>query len=403
MKFWIFLSCVAGIGIAAGVGINWMELSRLEESLGDLTLSQIKDRADDTLVISGPRLEALDGLEYDFGTMELNGTRTHSFRFKNVGSKVLTLHPEKATCKCTRFEIDTEKVQPGEIATVFLEWKGVPMIAGEPRFRQEAPLSTNDPGFPELRLAVSGLIEQNYRAHPSEASFNSLTVNFGKELRFRIYDYKSPDFEILEIAFENEQTVDFFEVSHQPLPAEIVAQEFGAKSGKVVLLKLKPGLPVGAIHQTINFQTNGDDGAIVSVPVSGTIKYDISLAGSDKYFTPGSNVVKFGRISHGVGASAKLNVIIKGNKRETTDISVGEIEPEDTIEVKVGEKKEVGNVVLFPVVINILEDAEPQDRSGSQQSKPATVMLNTTDENAKQIQILVRYFVDSKGGAILTN
>jgi hypothetical protein len=102
---------------------------------------------------------------YKFGTMEMGQTRQHVFIIKNEGAAPLKLVKGKATCKCTKFELDKDEIPPGEEARAEVAWKPVEVQSA---FRQSAPITTNDPAMPEFRFVIEGEVVQILSILPSQ-------------------------------------------------------------------------------------------------------------------------------------------------------------------------------------------------------------------------------------------
>ena len=92
-------------GIAGMLHSQW-NLSGIREQFRPInpgSVSQFVGQLDkvEKVQVNGPIAVVVGSTEYDFGTMERRGVRTHTFVIRNDGTKPLTLEKGETTCKCT--------------------------------------------------------------------------------------------------------------------------------------------------------------------------------------------------------------------------------------------------------------------------------------------------------------
>src|SRR4051812_37637118 len=134
----IFLAAV--LGTALGAGITWA-------NFGSSPPLVAKSRQPKDLLGNYPRIR-VDKASHNFGAIERDVKVRHSFHLTNVGKATLNLKAGVTTCtKCTIAELAKSSLEPGESTDVLVEY--IPN-AGQPKFRQIAPILTNDPDQPRV-------------------------------------------------------------------------------------------------------------------------------------------------------------------------------------------------------------------------------------------------------------
>jgi geranylgeranyl pyrophosphate synthase len=166
-------------------------------------------------VARGPKV-AVEQEEFDFGTMERESLKSHSFAIRNTGRAPLRLTKGETTCRCTKFEIVKAALAPGEATQIELEWRAT---VPEGPFRQTATIETNDPLRPQVTLTIAGKITNSQRVSPDSIVFSGITANEPHTAEVRIYSYRPMKLEVLdEPKLAHEETAGFFEIEAVPAP-----------------------------------------------------------------------------------------------------------------------------------------------------------------------------------------
>src|SRR4051812_27342390 len=132
----VFLALV--LGVALGTGISWA-------NFGSSPPLVSKAREHKDLLGNQPRVR-FEKTSHNFGAIERDVKVRHSFHLTNVGKATLNLKAGVTTCtKCTIAELSKASLEPGESTDVTVEY--LPNAA-QPKFRQIAPILTNDPDQP---------------------------------------------------------------------------------------------------------------------------------------------------------------------------------------------------------------------------------------------------------------
>ena len=189
MRFWMLLTAAVILGLGFGLGMTIVELGPSPAG----NIAEVMAAKHGVASESGPHL-AIDQEEFDFGTMEQNSHRTHTFVVSNTGHAPLLLKKGDTTCRCTKFEIVKTELAPGEKTAVELEWKAT---VPPGNFRQTATIDTNDPAVPQLKLSISGKVTSSFRIVPDTVTFSGITVNQPHDAEVRIFSYRSEKLEVL--------------------------------------------------------------------------------------------------------------------------------------------------------------------------------------------------------------
>lgn len=399
MKSWVIVLVAICLGVGIGVGNTIVERLSHEELFLPAEYAAHAKRVEATkknvkVSKTQPKIELVNGAVYEFGSMERLSKQSHTFLIKNVGDAPLKLKVKRTTCKCTISAINGESFMPGETGEITVEWTGK-TATRDPDFKQGVEITTNDPEMEALSLIISGYVTEAIRSYPSEVVIARVSSNDGADSEFRLYGFLSETLEILGAEFEEADTADRFAIEFEPLPDDEVKKEKGAKCGVLGKLKIKSGLPLGPINQTIRVQTRVDEDITIHMPIRGSVTSDILIASAPK-FEPSRSLVNFGPLKRNEAAKIALQVFVKGDYRHDTKFSVGEVDPPEYLKVDIGPPKELNNgkTIRHTVTIEIPAGLNRINRLGAEYAKHGRVVLETTHPATKQVPIRVRFAVD---------
>ncbi len=389
---------VAGAGI--GIGSTYVERHRgadrfFSEDFWAQEHAKEEQRLEERRAAGAtpPRVVVEGGEVFDFGSMERFSKMQHTFRLTNVGQEDLRLTERRSTCKCTVSEITKRNARPGESIDITIEWTGQTMM-DSPDFAQTVEVGTNDPDAPVVRLRIKGYVTETVRALPSEVAMGMVSSNTGSEAQFQLFGFRSDHLDILETSWEDPYTAPFFDVAFEPLPQEVVEQEKGASCGLLVRLIAKPGLPLGPINQTIHIKAHADKEALLHIPVKGRVMSDIRIA-SSAVFNADLGLLKFGTLKRSEGAQAVLQLYVTGDHRHETQLTVGEVDPAEYLQVTISPRKELnqGKTIQYLVTIEVPSGGEPINRMGGNRAGLGRIVLKTTHPQTKEVLIRVKFAV----------
>jgi len=329
--------------------------------------------------------------EFDFGALDMASTGSHEFVIANAGEAVLKLTPGGTSCRCAMSKLEREKISPGDSAKITITWE--PTEQAGP-YQQTATILTNDPTRPKVVLSVMGKITVAMQLLPPELVFSRVSVDEPSMAQTRLFCYLDESLKILGHTFSDPATAQYFEVATEPLKAEELAEHSPPpKSGMLVKVTVKPGLPQGAFRQKILFQTNAASTPAIALPIQGNVGSDIAVVG------PGWNndggILNLGVISSRSGAKRRLMLIVRGPLRKEVEFTPASVVP-SLLKVGVGRPSEINNgaVMQTPLTIEIPPGSPTVNCLGSEQGKFGKILLDTTCSKVPKLQIHVRFAVE---------
>ena len=332
--------------------------------------------------------------DHYFGRMETDNSGEHKFVFTNAGDQTLTLKQGKSSCGCCTCVCETRlpdggTIPPGKSAAVTLRWT-VKRFTGA--YYQTSTIQTNDRDRPEVTLGVSGRITPKVRAVPWQLVFGGVSVGRKATGEVRLYGYRTEPLKIIGCRMSDPSSSKYFETAVVPLPADQVAVEEDARSGFLLRVILKPGLPPGPFRQQIILKTNLDSASTVEVPVGGTIAGDISIVG------PGwdgrAGVLKFPVVAGSEGAQRTLMLLVRGADGKPTRFKPVRIVPA-FVKVDLGKTTTINNGALTrtPLTVRIPAGSPPGDYLGPPNGEVGQIIIDTDRPQQPQLRILVNFAV----------
>ena len=187
---------------------------------------------------------------------------------------------------------------------------------------------------------------------PEELVFSNLSVTDSPTAELQLFSYHGPGLAVSQHELTDAETAGNIAVLIKPMPAEVLATDSDAKSGVVVQVTVKPGLPLGPIRQKIRLKLNLPDDPVVEVPIEGTVTSDLQLVGRDN-LDADRNVLSFGTVSRSEGAKTELFLHARGSHRQELKPKVSKVSPE-WLKVSIGEAKVLnGELVRVPIEVEI--------------------------------------------------
>jgi hypothetical protein len=387
------LAVLCGLGVAAAT--SWNDLRRL--SLDDSALiAPIDPASDPRRPVLAPANAAqpkavVDATRFDFGRMERGTKRDHVFQITNQGQAQLKLALGDTSCRCTLSGLDKKELEPGQSADVRLEWKADSLRAD---FRQTATIFTSDPELSEVRFEIVGQIVESIAVRPEGLYFEKIATET-RTYEVRVVSGVFDQFDISGFHCEKAESASSFDVTWRPLtPEELADQSLASLSprcGQLVKITVKPGLPVGAVHQKILLTTGLAEFPIVTVPIGGQVNSDITIVGPD--WNERRGILRFGAVSTQKGASRKLTLLIRGPHRQQSTVQVERTDPPE-LQVTVGAPVDGAQVRQIPLTIDVPAGARPLSRLGQGHGGYGEIILNSTHPDAPQLKVLVEFAIE---------
>lgn len=356
------------LGVAIGMGT-----AALRIGLETWDIDQLKPKV------------VVDHLEYDFGTMDIDGEGSHEFTFANEGEGTLVLTGTRSSCGCTVSRFESSNISPGESAKVTLTWRS---DEKEGPYRQTAVILTNDPRRRRVELSVRGEITVAVRAIPPVLVFTSLRVGQSITGKVGLYCYLDEPLEIRGLELSDQHAAEQFEVTSEPLPADQLEEEANARSGRLLKVTVRPGLPLGGFRQRILVKTNLELTPTVEIPVVGEVVSDISIIGEG--WNDRTRVLDLDTISSQEGIRRQLWLHVCGAHRKEVNFTLVQPGPEP-LEVELGETIHKDKFSRTPLFIRIPENSRPAYHMGSELGE---IVIRTSHPRKQELTILVRFAVE---------
>ena len=228
---------------------------------------------------------------------------------------------------------------------------------------------------------------------PGELTLSTFSAGEPKSGEFRLLSYVSDSFEVLSHEWLDADSADHYSVEFTPLAAADLPDD-EAKSGCLVKVTVKPGLPLGPLNQKLRLVTNQKQTDGIEVPIIGTVASDISITGPPDWNAERS-ILTLGDVKSSAGVTRNLTIWARGPHRKETRFSVG-ASTDPGLKVTLGEPQEIsgGVAVRVPLRIEVPRGAASVNHLGTQLGRMARVMIETTHPDAKSLPVYVQYAVE---------
>jgi hypothetical protein len=435
MRTLVLLSICTCVGVSIGGVRAWREFADARESFeagaGDnireiVMSSAAKAEGKSLPPEEGVKVLVTNGETLDFGSIGRGASGEHQFLFKNEGTKTLKIESGGTSCSaCTVSDLPKKTIEPGETLPITVRYKP---STPDPEFRKEAYILTNDPKRPTVVLVVMGHVVEPVRLDPPTLTLGNITSTSELLLEAKLISNLGSDFAVTGFELTNKELSKQFEVSLEPVDANNAkaatgaegatgakgstgaegaagtkppdgtsgAQASSAKKTYLIRVKVKPGLPLGSLLQSVRLLTTDTANAAMELPIRGQVVSDVSIL-SGRNFDSQTNTLTLGIVPQAKGAKATLPLLIKGPLRDTIEVSIERTDPEKTIVATLGTPKSIneGAVRMVPLTIEIPAGAAPVNRmGGTNRTDYGQVVVATTHPDAPKLQVLVRFAVE---------
>ena len=327
------------------------------------------------------------------GVMEDSRIGHHEFIFENIGNAPLKIEVASTTCKCTKGEIEKERLYPGEKTKLVLEWnpKG---YTGD--FAQTATISTTDPERPSISLKVKGRVHAPMALIPRTMLFGQITSRQDIDGTVRLYLFEDADAKITDVELKNKKTDSYFTVDMQKLTPEEVEAQPDAKAGYKINVVLKPGMPQGAIHQTVQIKTDSKILGEIDLPIEGKIVGDISVYGAG--WNESKGVFLLGIIDGKVGLKKNLTVVTRHLAGQPEPLHIESVTPSDILKASLSKPitGANGNVTHAKLTIEIPPGTPAANYIGSRQAPFGHILLTGEGPDGPKLDLRVSFVVENK-------
>ncbi|MCP4886372.1 MAG: DUF1573 domain-containing protein [Planctomycetaceae bacterium] len=415
----LVLAAIAGTTIAWGVNKrNYVDREAYFASFSMApsdydSLTKIRSSQDVDLS-SKARVEVIGELTYDFGVMSPNTEGEHVFRIKNTGEDDLTLRLGATTCKCTLGELKNNTLAPGEESDIKLSWS---VKSGQAEFNQTAQVITNDPYQVVLNFEIEGKVVEDLEVVPETWTFGEVATGEPIELSGTIYNFMDQDIKPTKLSFSSQEMTDLatFEVEPFKPTEEADGSRNIARQAFRVKIKIDAGMRQGAVSQNFvfGFRKLDENGEEVPVPDSdGEEEFDYYVSTSTqgrvvgwlgmmlnskiKGEPGGGYIFNIGKIGSDDPLIVKTYVVLKGNERENTKLSVSGIVPNKVIKARLGEPLGRGSMTLYPLEIEFMPGEETVARLGSHSKDYGQVIIESDNPKVTKMRIALKFSVEGR-------
>ncbi len=391
----LLVALVLGIGI--GIAVAWLRIfSTPWEGLPAVDAKVGGAEANPSDVGPYPQV-GIDCLKYDFGTLDLEQKGRHEFTVTNRGNALLKLTKGETTCRCTASDLEKTELSPGESTKIILNWR--PTAEPGP-YEQTATFYSNDPGKPRFTITITGKITATIRARPATLTMSRISANETSKGTVTVLSYLDKPLELSNPRFEDNGIRQNFDLTMTPLSDEELKEYRDAKSGFLLTIIAKPGLPQGAFKQTITFTTNNPQKKELAIPIEGSVGSEISIVGPN--WDSEHDVLYLGTVKSQKGLACRLLLVVHGPYRREVKFKLAE-PPPVPLKITFGASTEINNgqVIQTPLLIEIPKGS-PQashlghtEESGSDTpDEAAVIQIETTHPDVPKIRIPVRFAVE---------
>ncbi len=406
MKILVAIVMTIALGICVGlVHARWTHTG-IQEQFRPISMDSVAEMMGVELIVDEdnedrPIATVVGGNQYDFGSMERRGTRSHTFVIRNDGTRPLSLKKGETTCKCTFSSLGQGVIAPGESVEIRLDWTAKE-VGPTLEFNQSAEIYTNDPTNRSVRLVVRGQIVQSVLPKPEVMTINNISSGEEYTATTGLYCYRdtADRLEVLDFELLGATPLDLVEVRFEPMSAEQVAKEPRATSGQVMHVKLKPGMKAGLFSQAIRVKTNLPDAPRVDVFLNGEVVQDITIFGRGFRASEGDNpeffgVLNLGSIASETGLEHTVIMVVKGAFRDDVSFSVESVLPAGVLDVELGPATVVGKgkTVHHKLLLTVKPGQAVGEFIGGKRGNALKLVVKTTHPNTPEISISVVFSI----------
>jgi len=383
-----FLMIILGLAAGSALGlarlwlVPWTDETRLLSS----------DRPPAVAPPAGPQSPrvAVDSVSFDFGTQDADVPGEHTFRVTNVGGGPLHLNKGSTSCSCVIGELGQETLQPGESTAVVVQFKSKGLVGS---YSQKVTLLTDDPASPQVVLAIHGRFTAALKVSPVELALGTISASDTVTHEVRLLCFTEEKFALVDPQLTDAATAGSFAVDWRALRTDEFADEPGVRSGALVRVTVKPGLPLGAFRQTIKVHTNLEKRSVVEIPVEGFVSSDLSIVG------PGWNaeagVLRLGIVPGSAGLRRTLLVMARGPHAKEVQLSAAQIKPE-LLRIEVGQPSPIGTrgATQTPLTIEVPKGSPPANFTGSEAGPLGEIILHTHHPQIPKLRVRVSFAIE---------
>ncbi len=378
---------LVSVGVMANFGVIARPLSPEElarKRVAELEQGKPDDIHEDTT------LELTEN-SVDFGKLEEGIERVHEFVIKNTGRSDLRLSGIRPSCSCIFIKEDRLQVAPGQSGTLHIGIKTKDLYGPVEKY---VLFQSNGKDQHEISIQVNAVVMRALEMSPPKVTFSRLLASESASQEVKVYAQHTQPFEIKGFRFMRPEIEKFFDVTFRPLETAELPEE--AKSGWLVTVNVKPGLPTGTFRQFVNLETSFTQQDLdTSIEVEGNVVNDISVVAIGADFDPRYNLLTLGPLKQAQGGTAHLKMLVSGAFRDTLELGTPTCDPK-FLKVTAGERKSInnGSASEIPIEIEVPPESPVVSLLGNTKAGAGVVVIPTNHSSMKEVRILVNFAVE---------
>ena len=219
---------------------------------------------------------------HDFGTVARGAKAEYRFEFHNPYKETIHIADVRSSCGCTTPSISQQTLESFDKAHVLAHFNTRSFLGQK---SATVTVVIDEPKYAEVQLSVSGYIRSDVVFDPGEVNLGELDqtevgefavdVNYAGRDTWKIIDVRSanPNFEV-----ELDET-----------------QRGGGRVGYRMIVRLKPGAPVGFMQDQLTIVTNDANLENIPLAVEGRVKSPLTVSPAALFLgvlQPGQTVTK---------------------------------------------------------------------------------------------------------------
>lgn len=230
-------------------------------------------------------------LDHNFGVVATGADVRYRLKIKNIYKETVHISNVRTTCGCSA--ASPEKTTLASLESTFVE-----IVMNTTRFKRQKDSNVivefNQPMYARVQIPIHAYIRTDVVLTPGAANFGSIAQGAEAKKNIQIAYAGRDDWKVEDIKIEGESI-------------EASISEPVRSPGQVrydLAVSLKPGVPVGPVHERITVVTNDASNPYIPVLVEAKVEPDIVV--TPLTYQLGSNLLP--------GQEKRWNVILRGRK-----------------------------------------------------------------------------------------
>lgn len=211
-----------------------------------------------------------DHPEFDFGTVDDAPSVEHVYRIRNAGDSELQVTNVRASCGCTKAEIDSRTLAAGQATDlrVQLDLKG-----RSGKQRKSIYIHSNDPNQAQYQLLLLGDVRKVIEVMPERVYLSAMAGQKAEGTEVQIQTRLTNGF---QVTAAEAPTNGYFDVRHESV-----------ENGRIHKVRILPrdtaALPPGTYNSTLILRTDLATRPVIDVPVVFSVRAAVSVLPQEIY------------------------------------------------------------------------------------------------------------------------